>query len=651
MRPLIAIGLSCFLIAAEPAPVLAELVIPNGVALAAAWDASPYGVVWNAPALASVRQRLATSRATMVAEIGLDPLIVLAQSGTIQLALVGPDLSGDQPPWVLTIAAGTSTEAWFTALAAKGTINADGSATLESDWILRREGSRLVLCSRPDVAKPAEPAADRTHHLTMRVDGPALTKAMIASKITKGDARPADVAMVQRCFASILAGTADLTPTGLTLDGTATPAPAGMAALDRAALDRLPTTALEVAAIGINGKRLWSEVIAPIVERARLDGTNPEAGLKEFGIDLPLAEVVNGLGGTWSLAVGQGMPIPTMTIFSPSSPAIDQFAKAMLTKAGVGVPEAGTDAMIPLPMPVPVSLTIAHDARGWILTTDPSGAAALLAGTGWLTSPLGTVAAAKLTPTTCGLSVCDTKAQLRMIGSLMGIGVASAKDLTPQEKQAILAIPGQLAAKATPGWWTITDDGKQWHVASEGLGIGFTSSSLPVMAGMLLPAITMVRTSARRTNSSNNMRQIGLAAMVYCNDNDDQWPTDLVMVKEFAGGDLPDKIFRSSGDPTHPAPYLYIRPSTMLKANQPVLIEDPACWKGKGCNVVYADGHVKWHDKADAPILWAEGRRLAALPYAVTTGITWDDWSAMHALIKASHEPQGKTGALPPAAP
>ncbi len=623
--------------------MLAEVVIPDGAALATAWETSPYGVVWNAPALASVRERLAASRQELVEVHGLDPFTVLAQSGTIHLALVGPDLAGDQPPLVLTIAAGTHAEVWFTALAAKGTVNADGSATLENDWTLRREGSRLVLGGRPDLAKPAAPAANRTHHLTMGVDGPALTKTMIASKAASGEVMSAaDIAMAERFLATVLAGTADLTPTGLTLDGTATPAPAGFAALDRAALDRLPASALEVAAIGVNGKRLWSEVIAPIADRARLDGNDPEAGLKESGIDLPLAEVVSGLGGTWALAVGQGMPMPTITILSPASPAIDQLAKAMLTKAGVTVPQAGTDVVIPLPIPVPVSLTLAQDARGWILTTDPSGAAALLAGTGWLTSPLGTIAASKVTPTTCGMSVCDTKAQLRLIGSLMGMGMAAAKDLTPKEKQAILAIPSQLAAKATPGWWTITDDGKHLRFASEGLGIGFTSSSLPVMAGMMLPAIGMVRSNARRVNSSSNMRQICMAAQVYCNDNDQKWPLDLTMLKEFSDGELTDKLYRSPGDPTNPAPYLYIRPDPMAKSNQPVIIEDPACWKGKGCNVVFADCHVKWYDKADAATLWAEGKRLAALPHAATTGITWDDWSALHALINDSHQPKGK---------
>ncbi len=49
-------------------------------------------------------------------------------------------------------------------------------------------------------------------------------------------------------------------------------------------------------------------------------------------------------------------------------------------------------------------------------------------------------------------------------------------------------------------------------------------SIIAILAGMLLPAINMVREGARKANCGNNQRQIVLAMNVYANDNDQLWP-------------------------------------------------------------------------------------------------------------------------------
>ncbi|MBN8526915.1 MAG: prepilin-type N-terminal cleavage/methylation domain-containing protein [Planctomycetes bacterium] len=45
-------------------------------------------------------------------------------------------------------------------------------------------------------------------------------------------------------------------------------------------------------------------------------------------------------------------------------------------------------------------------------------------------------------------------------------------------------------------------------------------SIIAILAAMLLPAISLVRTSAHTIRCSSNLRQIGLAAEAYCQDND-----------------------------------------------------------------------------------------------------------------------------------
>src|SRR3954466_12014805 len=49
-------------------------------------------------------------------------------------------------------------------------------------------------------------------------------------------------------------------------------------------------------------------------------------------------------------------------------------------------------------------------------------------------------------------------------------------------------------------------------------------SIIAVLAGMLLPAVTLVRESARKSSCGNNQRQIVLAMLVYANENDGVWP-------------------------------------------------------------------------------------------------------------------------------
>jgi hypothetical protein len=70
--------------------------------------------------------------------------------------------------------------------------------------------------------------------------------------------------------------------------------------------------------------------------------------------------------------------------------------------------------------------------------------------------------------------------------------------------------------------------------------------------------------------------------------------------------------------------------------DQPLVIEDPACWDDKGCHLVFCDGHTGWLTAGAATKVWAEAKRLAALPKAATSGIAPEDWKAVQKVLDAA---------------
>ena len=137
-----------------------------------------------------------------------------------------------------------------------------------------------------------------------------------------------------------------------------------------------------------------------------------------------------------------------------------------------------------------------------------------------------------------------------------------------------------------------------------------------------------------RKSMADNLRQIALACAVYVND-EQEYPPDLQTLVKSSGGDLPERRLRSQKAPDRPDAFLYVRPAPNGGSTQPLVIEDPACWGDRGCHVVFCDGHTGWITSG-APKLWAEAKRLAALPKAAITGIAPDDWKAVQKLLDAA---------------
>ncbi|MBN8524788.1 MAG: type II secretion system protein [Planctomycetes bacterium] len=84
-------------------------------------------------------------------------------------------------------------------------------------------------------------------------------------------------------------------------------------------------------------------------------------------------------------------------------------------------------------------------------------------------------------------------------------------------------------------------------------------SIIAILAGMLLPAISLVRESARKANCGSNQRQVVMAMIAYGTDNDGSWPyasgsqggtedgtsavASLAFVSGYTDGELVGKLF------------------------------------------------------------------------------------------------------------
>jgi hypothetical protein len=268
-------------------------------------------------------------------------------------------------------------------------------------------------------------------------------------------------------------------------------------------------------------------------------------------------------------------------------------------------------------------LSLRRTATRWILSTDQT----LLMDLGQdQPAPFPLAATWPAATGAVGLAWGDTKAQVQMIAGFLPMALAQVREADMRRRiglvqQALFAALPHLR----PSSMVATVDAKGLRIDGEN-GVITDIMPLSIGAGMALPAIALVRESARKANAGSNMRQIAITMIAYGSENDGRWPKDLAETRTWADGELADKIFQSPGHPEIAEPFLYVRPDIKAKAIQPVLVQDPACNRGKGSVVCYADGHIGF---VKGTGLWLEAKRLAALPKAAVKeqGIEMADWA------------------------
>jgi type II secretory pathway pseudopilin PulG len=127
-----------------------------------------------------------------------------------------------------------------------------------------------------------------------------------------------------------------------------------------------------------------------------------------------------------------------------------------------------------------------------------------------------------------------------------------------------------------------------------GLGAGvLVLLILAVLGGMLLPALAKAKGKAQRINAANNLKEIGIAARLYAQDNRGRFPGSLDQLMNEVGSE------RTLRDPETSERFVYLgagREEAGIPAGG-VLAYSPAEREGKR-TVLLADGSVTWMDAA-----------------------------------------------------
>jgi len=136
---------------------------------------------------------------------------------------------------------------------------------------------------------------------------------------------------------------------------------------------------------------------------------------------------------------------------------------------------------------------------------------------------------------------------------------------------------------------------------------------------ILLPALNKSREMANRVQGASNLRQIGMASILYANDNNGAAPPDLgallpqgltvnVFVSASSGTAIPDAIRdgtleQQSAWVKEHSDYVYVKPAgkiTEATPDTPLAYEKVGIHGNDGVNILYADGHVEFQNMKNA---------------------------------------------------
>ena len=485
MRMMIPLLFATVAFAADSAP-LVEASLPDGARLRAHVETSIYGTLWVDPACAPLRARLDAQIATLKEEDGFDLPRWYGALVNAGLVAYAPPVGSTKPRAAMMIDVGTQAADLFAAWRAsadEGTTPAESPRADEAFLEKLADGERqlvarigsLVASTSDGSPVPAWRPAPGSADLSLHLDVPAVMAVLDQA----GKALGMPLGRIRSELTVVPEGVLDR----ITSDAAAP----WLVAVERSSLDRLPANALTAVAVGIDGKHLWAALRQPLLGRiAEADGlaiddveAGLDANLAEMGVSTGLGGLVEGLVGTITLAVTPSAPFPAATLTIPRGVGIDQLVTALATQLGGEIPAAGASSILPIPG-APVLVTLACDAKAWLITSDPAAATTWVGGSasGWATTPAATLALAKGGDGAVLIGASDTPTLVRTLTPFVALVLGQAAIEAPM-KQATLQSLARVAALAKTGYLVGRSSAGGIEIESRGL---IPASMVPLMS-------------------------------------------------------------------------------------------------------------------------------------------------------------------------
>ena len=129
-------------------------------------------------------------------------------------------------------------------------------------------------------------------------------------------------------------------------------------------------------------------------------------------------------------------------------------------------------------------------------------------------------------------------------------------------------------------------------------------STVAVLAGMALPAITKVRLKAVETSELNTLKQVLIGLRMYAADNNGKYPPTLsALAPDYVGG---SQILEFTDPRTKQrTPWLYRNSLTEASAGSEVLVAAPVASPDRKRAVGFNDGSVRVIPEAEFQMLWS----------------------------------------------
>lgn len=386
-----------------------------------------------------------------------------------------------------------------------------------------------------------------------------------------------------------------------TLDGARLP----LRPLEPGALAGLPGNPLALVAIGLDGKgvaQLVHDVLVPEQE---------DRELVETATGQTLEALADSCDGSIAFALVPGPAGPAWILSLPRRPAFDAMVVARVTAQAPDAADAVLTACESQPVVVDwpgLGKPMLRRIPGrWLLGT----AADQLAAVGNADQPFALNAlCAEAGEHSVALVYADLAACLPILAAQL-----------PQEQQPLAQAIRAAAAHLPPlALAAERGDGGITVAGRNGLGLLVPLSAILPAA---LPHVAVEQAKAAQAVARQRMAALIARARSFADATSGHWPRDLDDLRAWAR-ELGDDAFAMAGRPDLKQPFCYVAPQVSSPADQPVLVQDPACNHGRGSLVGFVNGEVRF---IPGDLHWREAKRLSALPEARAVGIDAAAWA------------------------